>query len=365
MAFQLPKLESIMNLLEQIYEIKVTFYTRTYDFIGSALAKDMIYLLHRIVHVAMGTKEPFTLSYDAHGDLLIIPYYKEEQLLGEMIIGPFYMDIGQVKNNGTYLSTGQIQRISSLVLDYFYSEQRKDKPVSTIPGHIVQYDEDDKTIDLDYLEECQLRDYILTRQYDKVLAFIEGPLSIPTQELGGDYLRASKNYFVISTTLVSRWCIEAGISQKIAFGIGGQYIHEVERSKNPAEIQELFYDMVKLFLDELMHNKGKGLCKEVSEAIHIIQNRNQLVSIQELASQIGWTASYLSSRFSMEMGISLNNYIKKRVIDYSKKILRCKGSSIQDVSELVGFKNQSHFTKVFKNIEGITPREYKRTMGSL
>ena len=46
-------------------------------------------------------------------------------------------------------------------------------------------------------------------------------------------------------------------------------------------------------------------------------------------------------------------------IDRSKGLLRQKGIRLTDIAQLVGFEDQSYFTKVFKKQEGVPPLRYR------
>ena len=58
-------------------------------------------------------------------------------------------------------------------------------------------------------------------------------------------------------------------------------------------------------------------------------------------------------------GLSPHQYVLRARIDSAKLLLKDGALSIADVSRLTGFRTQEHFTKVFRKIVGVTPREFR------
>ncbi len=65
------------------------------------------------------------------------------------------------------------------------------------------------------------------------------------------------------------------------------------------------------------------------------------------------------------MKITLSEYINKTRIEKSTRLLLDSSLSIVDVANLVGYEDQSYFTKVFKSIMGVSPGKYKEKHGKV
>ena len=70
--------------------------------------------------------------------------------------------------------------------------------------------------------------------------------------------------------------------------------------------------------------------------------------------------SYFSSIFKKEVGVSFSNYLNKIRIEQSKLLLKNTDSSIVEIALEVGFEDQSYFSKVFKNLTKMTPKQYRQ-----
>ncbi|MEG2957857.1 MAG: helix-turn-helix transcriptional regulator, partial [Christensenellaceae bacterium] len=52
-------------------------------------------------------------------------------------------------------------------------------------------------------------------------------------------------------------------------------------------------------------------------------------------------------------------YINHERIESAKKLLKTTDISLVDLAYVVGFEEQSYFTKVFKKLEGVSPGRYR------
>jgi len=76
-----------------------------------------------------------------------------------------------------------------------------------------------------------------------------------------------------------------------------------------------------------------------------------------LAEAINISSSHLSRLLMKETGISFGEILSRIRIERAKSLL-LNGISAKVASFLVGFRDQSYFTKVFTKIEGISPSRY-------
>ncbi len=89
---------------------------------------------------------------------------------------------------------------------------------------------------------------------------------------------------------------------------------------------------------------------------HLAEN----LSREALADTVYLTSDYLSHLFKKETGYSLTNYIIHERIEKAKILLAQRELSIRDVAAACGFDNVSYFSKQFRNLTGVTPREYRK-----
>jgi two-component system response regulator YesN len=83
------------------------------------------------------------------------------------------------------------------------------------------------------------------------------------------------------------------------------------------------------------------------------------VTLDEVAACVYLSPSYFSKVFKQEMEMSFNTYLNYIRIEMSKKLLSDPSIAIVDISNLVGFEDQSYFSKVFKKMTGLSPKKFR------
>ncbi|MBQ8537378.1 MAG: helix-turn-helix domain-containing protein [Clostridia bacterium] len=79
-----------------------------------------------------------------------------------------------------------------------------------------------------------------------------------------------------------------------------------------------------------------------------------------IAREFGLNASYLSRIFKQHYGVGMVDYVNGLRIEKAKEYLRKDDISIKRISEMLGFSDEKYFCRVFRNIEGISPSQYRR-----
>jgi len=85
------------------------------------------------------------------------------------------------------------------------------------------------------------------------------------------------------------------------------------------------------------------------------------ITLEDLASTLKVGRTTLSNLINKEEGVNFNTWINKLRIEVAKKILIEKNTyTLQEVSEMVGYSEQSNFSKQFKIFTKKTPSEWKK-----
>ena len=113
------------------------------------------------------------------------------------------------------------------------------------------------------------------------------------------------------------------------------------------------------FADNVLKAKNNKYSKPIiSCQNYISKHLYQELSLSELAEFIGLSPKYLSALFHKEVGLTLTEYINSKKIEEAKHLLMSTNHSILDISDWLGFHDQSHFTKIFKKFTGVTPKKF-------
>ena len=87
---------------------------------------------------------------------------------------------------------------------------------------------------------------------------------------------------------------------------------------------------------------------------------NENLTLGEVASKIGITPNYLSSIFGKDDGENFSEYLNRIRIQKAAQLLKSSSMSIDNIAHEVGYSDSFYFSKVFRKLIGITPREYRK-----
>lgn len=96
---------------------------------------------------------------------------------------------------------------------------------------------------------------------------------------------------------------------------------------------------------------------------YIEKNYEQDLNKKTLADIVYLNPDYLGKLFKKKTGISVNNYVMKVRVEKGKELLANTDIPINVVALDTGFSNYSYYSKVFKELTGCTPNEYRRHNG--
>jgi AraC family transcriptional regulator len=95
----------------------------------------------------------------------------------------------------------------------------------------------------------------------------------------------------------------------------------------------------------------------LDDAIDLARRKESLPTIAE---RIGRHPSHVAREFRRHQGVSVGEYVRRCRLEVAATSLRKSGDPIAAVALAAGFCDQSHFTKAFHRVFGVTPAEYRR-----
>ena len=98
----------------------------------------------------------------------------------------------------------------------------------------------------------------------------------------------------------------------------------------------------------------------VSRALNFLAyHYGEKVTLKEVAENCYCSVTYLSKIFKQHVGCTVYEQLTHYRIINAKRLLR-EGKTVSEVCYECGFNDSSHFIKVFKTLNGMTPFEYKK-----
>ena len=85
----------------------------------------------------------------------------------------------------------------------------------------------------------------------------------------------------------------------------------------------------------------------------------EVIQAEAIARALYISRPHLSKRFKEETGESLTDFVLREKIEEAKRLLRYSDKSLTAIGSYLGFSSPSHFSRVFKQCCGCSPREYR------
>lgn len=98
----------------------------------------------------------------------------------------------------------------------------------------------------------------------------------------------------------------------------------------------------------------------IREAITFIeQNFQNDISIEDIAARVGINRSYFGKIFHKVLGTSPQEFLINYRMTKATELLKLTSLSIAEIGNAVGYPNQLHFSRAFKNVYGISPKNWR------
>ena len=110
--------------------------------------------------------------------------------------------------------------------------------------------------------------------------------------------------------------------------------------------------------------KEKNILEDENAFVHeaknyIEEHYSENLSIKDVAEQIGISSGYLSTMFNQNLGLGFAEYLNGLRIEHACVYLEQNYLKVYEIAYKVGFRDEKYFTKVFKKIKGMSPKEYR------
>lgn len=173
-------------------------------------------------------------------------------------------------------------------------------------------------------------------------------------------LRNTKNYLIILNTLLRIAVRNGDVPPFHIDKLSSAYAHKIESATSTNASMALMKEMVRKYCLLVKNHSMKGYSLLIRKVLtQIDYDLTADLGLKNLASQLNINPSYLSTLFKKETGSTLTEYVNQKRIEHAVFLLNSSSLQIQMVAQYSGIPDVNYFTKTFKKIIGITPKEYR------
>ncbi len=164
------------------------------------------------------------------------------------------------------------------------------------------------------------------------------------------------------TALCTRAAIEGGLTPDTAYTVGDSYIQSLTECKTIADVRTVNHSMYEDFIQRVHRQRyNPQYSRQIQScAAYIEAHLDEELTLEQLSRQVGNSEYHLSRKFKAETGENIRDYIKYARIERAKLLLAASKLSIKEIAEQLCFCAPSHFARVFREVTGQLPQEYRK-----
>ena len=181
----------------------------------------------------------------------------------------------------------------------------------------------------------------------------------------GNEIDQIKTRVIELVVLLSRAALEGGADNEIIFGLNYNYLREIQDLQNTDEIAFWLSKVMARFTDFVFNLTNVKNIDIIYKAVAYLRaNYMNEVSLEKVAQEVHLSPSYFSKLFKDETKSNFNAFLNNLRVENSKKYLFDNTIPLVDVAGMVGFQDQSYYTKVFKKVIQTSPGEFRKSRGN-
>ena len=160
------------------------------------------------------------------------------------------------------------------------------------------------------------------------------------------------------------WAI-LGIAKEVGNEAAGELnqqrlLEQIMNAKTQRELSDICDIIREVLMVSGQEDRSENLTvKRAKSMIHEFYHAG--ITLDEIASRLNITPEYLGTQFHKEMGVTFSTYIKDYRISKAKELLVGTNMKLYEIAERVGYSDPKYFSKVFRDVTGQLPAEYRKT----
>lgn len=214
-------------------------------------------------------------------------------------------------------------------------------------------------------KERQLLSYIASGNKVQAQRLLDEILQYITSYSNHDF-DIAKGRVLELVVLLSRAALEGGAGLEKIFGLKYKYLSQINDFKTVAELSAWLFHIMLHFIEQVFDQNEFKHPQVILKSVNFLQkNYQKKITLEDVAAYVNHSASYFSTIFKSELKVSFNAYLNQLRIEQAKKLLLENDFTIVEISEMVGYEDQSYFSRVFKKNTGTSPGKYRLRHGKI
>lgn len=134
-----------------------------------------------------------------------------------------------------------------------------------------------------------------------------------------------------------------------------------DRYNNTTNAERAMLNCIEMLYKDKLNKANKAYSEHIRKALTFIEKHySEDLSVEIIADSIGVSEGHLRRLFNQELGSNVVQYLKNYRIDKAKMLLEYQDEPLDTIWKKTGFASAQYFSYVFKQKEGMLPKEYMK-----
>jgi two-component system response regulator YesN len=161
-------------------------------------------------------------------------------------------------------------------------------------------------------------------------------------------------------SILSRSAVEGGVDVNIMLEKNLAYVNKVMEINNQEDLCAWISTALNEFIELVYSSQDAKKVTQIRPAINYIDaNYDKPIALAEIAKASHLSVSRLAHIFKEQMGVTIIDYLTSVRIERAKQLLLATEQNCTEICFQIGYNNQSYFTRTFKELVGMTPRQFR------
>jgi len=161
-------------------------------------------------------------------------------------------------------------------------------------------------------------------------------------------------------SVLSRSAVEGGADANVLLGKNLEYINKAMQIDNQQDLCVWIDNALNDFIELVYSTQDNKRVSQIKPAIdYIRQHYNESFSLEDVAKAAHLSVSRLSHIFKEQTGLTIIDYLTNVRIEYAKELLISTNKNCTEICFESGYNDQSYFTRTFKEIVGVPPKQFR------
>ena len=124
-------------------------------------------------------------------------------------------------------------------------------------------------------------------------------------------------------------------------------------------MEVIFSRFNRVYYKSLLMSRKKIVNFDIIDQIITKELSNPQLNGQLIANQLGISRMTLHRRLKEQYKLSASAYIYSKRLVYAQNLLQNTNKTISIIAKETGFYDVAHFSKIFKKVNGLSPKDYR------